>query len=80
MNINDRISDLREELSNTAIDVDNIYDILRPSVDGVLGSYLGGKPVDTFHRIPQRSQQNTIPQNQKPRTINEDPNQQRFNL
>ncbi len=79
-NINDQISNLREELSNTAIDVDNIYDLLRPSVDGVLGSYLGGKPIDTFHRIPQRAQQNTIPENQKPRRINENPNQQRFNL
>lgn len=79
-NINDQISNLREELSNTAIDVDNIYDILRPSVDGVLGSYLGGKPVDTFHRIPQRSQQNTIPENQKPRRINENPTQQRLEI
>lgn len=78
--INDQISNLREELSNTAIDVDNIYDILRPSVDGQLGSYLGGKPVDTFHTIPQMAQEKTIPENQKPRTINENPNQQRFNL
>ena len=79
-NINDQISNLREELSNTAIDVDNIYDLLRPSADGVPGSYLGGKPVDTFHRIPQRVQQNTIPENQKPRRIYENPTQQRFNL
>ncbi len=79
-NINDQISNLRENINNTAIDVDNIYDILRPSVDGKLGRELGGKPVDTFHRIPQRAQQNTTPENQKPRRINENPTQQRLEI
>ena len=79
-NINDQILYLQEELKRMSINVDDIYNIVKPSVDGQLGSQLGGKPVDTFHRIPQRVPEQILPPNEKPKRIIEDTKQQRLEL